>query len=79
MVANLVIPPEQATTPFAQARRAMQEKYLAEIVQRFPVPLLQIPLLPGEVKGLPLLLELGAQVYGNGEVRSYGNPDTHQS
>jgi arsenite/tail-anchored protein-transporting ATPase len=79
VVANLVIPPEQATTPFAQARRAMQEKYLAEIVQRFPVPLLQIPLLPGEVKGLPLLSELGAQVYGNGEVRTHGHPDTNQS
>ena len=57
----------------------MQEKYLAEIVQRFPVPLLQIPLLPDEVKGLPLLSELGTQVYGNGEVRTHGHPDTNQS
>jgi len=79
VVANQVIPPEQATTPFAQARRAMQEKYLAEIVERFPVPLLQIPLLPEEVKGLPLLSELGLQVYGNGEVRTHGRPDTHPS
>jgi arsenite/tail-anchored protein-transporting ATPase len=31
IVANFVIPPEQATTPFARSRRAMQEKYLAEI------------------------------------------------
>jgi arsenite/tail-anchored protein-transporting ATPase len=70
VVANLVIPPEQATTPFTQARRAMQEKYLAEIGERFPVPLLEIPLLPEEVKGLALLSELGLQVYGNGERQS---------
>ena len=63
MVANLVIPPEQATTPFVQARRAMQERYLAEIRERFPVPL-EIPLLPGEVKGLNLVAELGSSMLG---------------
>ncbi|MEX2162248.1 MAG: TRC40/GET3/ArsA family transport-energizing ATPase [Anaerolineales bacterium] len=64
VVANMVIPPEQATTPFAGARRAMQEKYLAEIHGRFGVPLVQIPLLPQEVKGLGMLAELGEQIYG---------------
>jgi arsenite-transporting ATPase len=64
VVANFVIPPEQATTPFTRARRAMQEKYLAEIARRFPAPLLQIPLLPGEIKGLKMLAELGEQLYG---------------
>jgi len=64
MVANMVIPPEQATTPFVQSRRSMQEKYLAEIANRFRVPLVQIPLLPGEVKGLAMLAELGDQLYG---------------
>jgi arsenite-transporting ATPase len=66
VVANLVIPPEQATTPFSRARRAMQEKYLAEIGERFNVPVLQIPLLPHEVKGLDLLTELAGKVYQNG-------------
>ena len=61
---NFVIPPDQATTPFTRARRAMQEKYLAEIARRFPAPLLQIPLLPGEIKGLKMLAELGEQLYG---------------
>ena len=42
----------------------MQEKYLAEIARRFPVPLIQIPLLPGEVEGLDLLAELGDLVFG---------------
>jgi arsenite-transporting ATPase len=64
VVANMVIPAEQATTPFVQSRRAMQEKYLAEISERFGVPLVQIPLLPHEVKGLAMLAELGEQIYG---------------
>ncbi len=64
VVANMVIPPEQATTPFVRSRRAMQEKYLADIASRFTAPVLQIPLLPGEVKGLDMLSELGGQVLG---------------
>jgi arsenite-transporting ATPase len=67
VVANMVIPPEQATTPFVHSRRAMQEKYLAEIGTRFGVPLVQIPLLPYEVKGLEMLAELGEQVYNEKE------------
>jgi arsenite/tail-anchored protein-transporting ATPase len=64
VVANMVIPPEQTTTPFVQSRRVMQEKYLKEIAQRFNVPLVQIPLLPNEIKGLKMLTELGEQMYG---------------
>lgn len=64
VVANFVIPPEQATTPFVQSRRAMQEKYLTEIAELFPVPMLEIPLLAFEVKGLEILAELGEQIYG---------------
>ena len=64
VVANMVIPPEQTTTPFVQSRRVMQEKYLKEIAKRFRVPLVQIPLLPGEIKGLKILTELGEQMYG---------------
>jgi arsenite-transporting ATPase len=64
VVANFVIPPEAATTPFAQARRNMQVKYLAEIRARFAVPVLEIPLQPQEVKGLAMLAELGEQAYG---------------
>jgi arsenite-transporting ATPase len=67
-VANMVIPPEQVTTPFVKSRRDMQEKYLEEIVGRFSVPLLQIPLLPNEIKGLRMLTQLGEQVYGKEKV-----------
>lgn len=64
IVANLILPPEECTTPYTQARRAMQEKYLAEIAQRFAVPIVQVPLLPHEVKGLDVLERLGEQIYG---------------
>lgn len=63
VVANFVIPPDQVTS-FAQARRNMQVKYLAEIRERFNTPVLEIPLLPQEVKGLEMLVELGELAYG---------------
>jgi arsenite-transporting ATPase len=63
-VANFVIPAEQADTPFTQARRAMQSRYLAEIRERFHTPLLTMPLLPQEVRGLAMLTELGQRMYG---------------
>lgn len=68
VVANFVLDPKDCTTPFTRARRAMQEKYLAEISERFPVPMIQLPLLPHEVKGLDLLTALGEQLYGDTQV-----------
>lgn len=64
VVANQVLPADACTTPFSHARWAMQQKYLAEIGERFPVPILQIPLLPREIRGLDLLAELGERLYG---------------
>lgn len=66
VVANQVIPTEQATTPFVQARREMQEKYLDEINERFATPVLQIPLLPREINGLEMLIALGERVFQSG-------------
>lgn len=66
VIANQVLPPEQCTTPFARSRRLMQDKYLAEIAWRFAAPVVQVPLLPSEVKGLATLTELGHAIYGNG-------------
>ena len=62
-VANFVIPEEQADTPFTKSRRAMQAGYLAEIQERFDTPVLTIPLLPQEVQGLEMLVDLGEQMY----------------
>lgn len=63
VVANMVIPPEHTTTAFTKARRNMQEKYLGEISERFQVPVVQIPLLPREIKGVEMLAELGDRIY----------------
>ncbi|NPV71140.1 MAG: TRC40/GET3/ArsA family transport-energizing ATPase [Firmicutes bacterium] len=65
VVANQVLPPEVCTTPYARARRSMQEKYLAEIGERFGAPVLTVPLLPHEVRGLDVLVELGERLYGD--------------
>ena len=62
-VANFVIPFDQTDTPFVQARQAMQSRYLAEIQQRFDTPVLTIPLLSHEVRGMAMLAELGEQMY----------------
>jgi arsenite-transporting ATPase len=67
VIANLVIPPEIVTTPFVQARRTMQEKYMTEITERFSVPVVQIPLQPSEIKGLKALSALGIKVYGESQ------------
>ncbi len=69
VVANQVIPVQQADTPFTHTRRVMQEKYLGEIAERFGLPLVQIPLLPQEIKGLAMLAELGEQIYQSDLVR----------
>ena len=66
VVANFVLPAEAGATPFGQARRAMQARYLAELPRHFDAPVLPIPMLPHEVKGLGLLAELGEQLYGAG-------------
>ncbi len=65
IVANLVLPPEHCTTPYTLARRNMQDKYLAEIETRFRMPILQVPLLAHEVKGIDILSALGDQIFGD--------------
>jgi arsenite/tail-anchored protein-transporting ATPase len=63
VMANLIIPPEAADTAYTQSRRTMQQNYLGEISERFATPIVQIPLLPHEVKGLDMLTELGERIY----------------
>jgi len=65
IVANQVLPAEACTTPFARARRTMQEKYLAEIERTFDAPVITVPLLPHEVRGLKTLTTLGERVLGD--------------
>ncbi|PDW00262.1 TRC40/GET3/ArsA family transport-energizing ATPase [Candidatus Chloroploca asiatica] len=68
IVANYVLTEAAATTPFGQARRAMQGRYLSELPSRFAAPVLPIPLLAQEVRGLEFLSDLGEQLYGTGIV-----------
>jgi len=58
VVANMVLPDEVFGTPFARARRQMQQGYLADIGARFDAPMLEVPLLDGEVVGIDRLGEL---------------------
>jgi len=65
VVANQVLPEEVCTTAYARARREMQEKYLREMRRRFSVPILTVPLLPREISGRDVLIELGQRVLGS--------------
>ena len=58
----------RAVSSLANNRRLMQEKYLVEMVERFGLPVAQIPLLPKEIKGLPMLAEIGERIYGTEKV-----------
>jgi arsenite-transporting ATPase len=58
LVANMVLPPEQASNPFLARRRAMQQRYLLEAHRRFGLPMLAIPSADVEPKGLAALEEM---------------------
>ena len=63
VVANMVLPVEACRTPFARARFAMQQRYLADIDRRFSAPLLEVPLLETEVTGLARVTELVERLF----------------
>ena len=55
VVANLILPEDVCTNDFFKSRRAMQMRYLAEINDRFNLPVLRIPMMQEEIKGLASL------------------------
>lgn len=64
IVANLIIPAEQAATPFFQNRRNMQLKYINEIKNKFAgAMLLEVPLYEKEIKGIDMLNTVANQIY----------------
>ena len=65
VVANMVLPEDACRTPFARARRQMQQAYLGNIEARFTEPVLEVPLLDGEVIGLERLTDLLAPAMGS--------------
>ncbi len=64
VVANQVIPAEQVTNGFFRNRRAMQIKYLGEIERRFEVPVLVLPLMENEIRGLPVVEQAAGLLFG---------------
>ncbi|MFA5866947.1 MAG: TRC40/GET3/ArsA family transport-energizing ATPase [Actinomycetota bacterium] len=60
VIANMVLPKEVSTNSFFKSRRRMQLKYLTDIQERFSLPVMQIPLMQDEVKGIEALIALGA-------------------
>jgi arsenite-transporting ATPase len=72
VVANYIIPDEEVEGDFVKSRKAMQNRYLDEIAEKFQVPVVEIPLFPKEIKGLEMLAEVGEKIYGkpNGRAKA---------
>lgn len=68
VVANQVIPAEQAATPFFQNRRNMQLTYIDEIKKRFSeAALLEVPLFSQEIKGVDMVNRVSAILFNDKE------------
>lgn len=64
VIANLIIPEEQATTPFFRNRRNMQEKYLGEIKNDFKnSEIVRVPMYDKEIKGIDMLTKIGNNIF----------------
>ncbi len=61
---NYLLPPDSGNNVFFKRRRVQQEKYLKEIRERFNKPMLFVPLLDHEPKGVETLRRLGRQICG---------------
>jgi arsenite/tail-anchored protein-transporting ATPase len=64
VVANLVLPDSIVTNGYLRERKAMQEKYLAQMRQRFKVPIIQLPLLAEDLVGEENLKQAAFLLYG---------------
>jgi len=64
VVANLIIPEEEASTPFFKNRRNMQEKYMIQIKSTFnKAKIIKVPMYDREIKGLSMLKEIGESIF----------------
>lgn len=64
VIANLIIPEEQATSPFFRNRRNMQEKYLQEIKNDFEnSEVVRVPMYDKEIKGIDMLTKIGDGIF----------------
>ena len=63
---NYLLPQDVGNNTFFASRRRQQEKYLAQIADRFRKPLLFVPLLDHEPEGIESLRGLGRDMYEAG-------------
>lgn len=63
VIANLVLPQEVCTTEYFKKRRAMQEKHLQVIYDKFDCDVLEMPLFSEEIKGLETLKKAADILY----------------
>ena len=69
LVANMVLGSEQAVNPCLPRRRGMQQRYLMDASQRFGLPLVTIPQVDVEPKGLEALRSLAGALEVTAVVR----------
>jgi arsenite-transporting ATPase len=62
---NYLLPKDYGKNEFFDNKRSQQKKYLAEITRRFRMPIIHIPLLQNEPKGIKNLRLLGQNVFEN--------------
>lgn len=71
VVANMVLPAEACGNAFFRARRNMQLKYLGVMAGTFGLPVMTLPLLEKDIKGLEMLRRVAALLDNAGpEVRA---------
>ena len=64
IVANMLLPCEACNNGFFTGRRNMQLKYLGVMADKFRLPLMTLPLMAKEIKGLDMLDEVAALLGG---------------
>lgn len=64
VVANFILPESIITNDYLKQRKAMEEKYLAEMDRRFTAPIVKLPLLVNDLIGKDKLKEAGYLLYG---------------
>lgn len=64
VVANFILPDSIVTNDYLKKRKAMQDKYLAEMDKRFTAPIVKLPLLTDDIIGKEKLNRAGLMLYG---------------
>jgi arsenite-transporting ATPase len=65
---NYLLPAAYGKNEFFESRRRQQKKYLSEIIRRFATPMLRVPLLESEPKGVDNLMQFGKNIFDNGSI-----------